>query len=182
MASGLDTTKMLGIAGATGLALSIGAVSNHLADILKQRYLKLNEPTWSIQGEAKMWGQNGGTARYVKGQDVLTDSMYKIPAKFVENQVLDFGQKAVDAPGKMYNRYKVNKGFEQIRNDPSVQAMGEAKARALYGQVAKLSPDIMRKAPSAALPAIQNALLTDSAGLRADYVYSMTKAQQALQG
>lgn len=170
----------LALGGATAGALALGALSNHVIDIMKQRYLKLNSPTWEIQGEAKKWGQNGGTARYVKGQEVLTDKMYEIPAELIKNQVLDRGQKALDMPGKMYDRYKINKNFEQIRTDPSVQAMGEAKARAMYSQVAKISPDIIRKAPSAALPAIQNALLTDSAGLRADYVYNMARAQQAI--
>ena len=83
-------------------------------------------------------------------------------------------------PGKAYDQYKLSKKFDLIKNDPSVQAMGEAKARALYSQVGKIAPDLVRKAPSAVLPAIQNALLTDSTGLRADYVYNMARAQQSL--
>lgn len=164
-----------------GSALAGAFIVKELADYFKKRWLAINEPSWKAQGEAKMWGQQGGAKRYALGQETFTKALFEAPADLAKERFISLGNKILDMPGDAYDRYKVAKKFDEIKNDPSVQAMGEAKARALYNQVARLSPDVVRKAPGSVLPAIQNALLTDSTGLRADYIYSMTKAHQALQ-
>ena len=174
--AGAATTLLGGLGGAA----AIYALSNNIFDLAKQRWLALNKPTWNAQGEAKAWAQNGGTRRYVMGQEKINEAMFDTPIDLVKNRVTDLGNSLFDMPGKAYDQYKLSKKFDLIKNDPSVQAMGEAKARALYSQVGKIAPDLVRKAPSAVLPAIQNALLTDSTGLRADYVYNMARAQQSL--
>lgn len=172
----------IAIGGAAAAALAAGAVINNAAKLFTDRYKALNMPTWEMQGQAKMWGQNGGTARYVRGQEALTKGMYEMPYELIKDRFITRGNQILDLPGAAYDRYKLGQKFEAIRNDPSVQAMGEAKARDLYMQVGKLAPDLVRKAPATAIPAIQNAILTDSAGLRADYVYNMARAQQAING
>lgn len=177
MAGSITPVQLGGAALAT---LAGAALVNQGADYLKKRFLALNTPTWEMQGQAKMWGKDGGTVRYVRGQEALTKGMYEMPYELVKQRFLDQGNKILDLPEDAYKKYKLNQKFNEIKNDPSVQAMGQAKARALYSQVAKLAPDVIRKAPSAAIPAMQNAILTDSSGLRADYVYNMTRAQQSL--
>lgn len=169
------------IGGIGAAALASALVAREIADFAKQRWLAINKPSWEAQGQAKMWGQEGGAKRYALGQETFTKALFEAPADLMKDRFTSLGNKVLDMPGEAYNRYKVAKKFDEIKNDPSVQAMGEAKARALYKQVSSLAPDIVRKAPSSVLPAIQNALLTDSTGLRADYIYSMTKAHQALQ-
>ncbi len=171
------TATLLG--GLGGAAVLYG-LTNNVFDLAKKRWLALNTPTWEAQGQAKAWAQNGGTKRYVLGQEKLNDALFSTPIDLMKNRVTDMGNALLDMPGKAYDQYKLSKKFDAIKNDPSVQAMGEAKAKALYSQIGKIAPDLVRKAPSSVIPALQNALMTDSAGLRADYIYNMARAQQSL--
>lgn len=170
----------LGLGGGLAGAAAIYALANNAADFAKQRWMALNMPTWRAQGEAKAWGKNGGTLRYVKGQEKLTDALFDAPLDLAKDRFTAAGNAVLDMPGDAYKQYKLSKKFDAIKNDPSVQAMGEARARELYKQIGKVSPDLVRKAPSAVIPAIQNALMTDSTGLRADYIYNMARAEQSL--
>ena len=150
------------------------------SDYFKQRFLALNKPSWEMQGLVNLYGDQGGSVRYVKGQEALIKGMYEIPYDIVKSRVTSAVDSVLDAPGDMYKKYKLDNAFDKIKNDPSVRAMGVAKARDMFREVGGIAPDIVRKAPNSVVPAIQNAIMTDSSGLRPDFVQNLTKAQSSL--
>jgi len=176
--AGVGQVLGLGALGIGGLATAAAALQG--TDYLKQRFIALNKPSWEIQGQGRMYGDQGGTVRYVKGQEALVKGMYEIPYDIVKNRVTSAVGSVLDAPGDMYKSYKLESAFDKIRNDPSVRAMGVSKARDMFREVGGIAPDIVRKAPNSVVPAIQNAIMTDSSGLRPDFVQNLTKAQSSL--
>lgn len=170
----------LGLAGAAGALALVGSAAYHGFDLAKQRFLSMYRPSWETMGEAKKYGEQGGTVRYVKGQETLVKGMYEIPYDIARERAGMIASSVLDTPGKMYNKYKISKAFDKIKGDPSIRAMGVDRARQMFLEVGELAPEIVRKAPSTVVPAIQNAILTDSTGLRPDFVYNITKADQAM--
>lgn len=165
------------LAGAAGALALLGVTAHHTLDYLKGRFTALNKPSWEMQGQARMYGDQGGTVRYVKGQESLVKGMFEIPYDIVKTRATAIADSFLDQPGKTYDKYRVAEAFEKIRNDPSVQAMGVAQARDMFMDIGKLAPDVVRKAPGTVVPAIQNAIMTDSTGLRPDYIQAITRAQ-----
>lgn len=165
--------------GGMGLALAQSVTSN-VADAFRQRFISLNKPSWEEHGVARLYGRHGGTVRYVRGQQRLVDAMFDIPYKYAETRIPGLVDRAVVEPfSKTYKDYKVQSAFNKIKQDPSVQAMGQARARQMFTELGNISPTIVRKAPHTVVPAIQTALVSDSLGIRPDFAQSMTKAEES---
>ena len=166
-----------GLAGAAGVLAIGGTLAHHGFGFLRDRFTSLHKPSWEMQGQARMFGDQGGTARYVRGQEALLKGMYDIPYDIVKNRATMIADSVLDRPGKMYNKHKLTQAFDKIKDDPSVRAMGVNRARDMYMDIGSLAPDVVRRAPGAVIPAIQNAIMTDSIGLRPDFVSSIGQAQ-----
>lgn len=174
--------KFLGGAGLTalvggGIALT-GA--NALFDILKTRYNALNRPTWDAQGQAKLFGENADTYSFVKGREMLYKGMYEIPFNVVNKEAAEFVDDAEALGSKLMTDYKLNQNFQRLTSSPEVQALGQAKARMLYDQMASLAPNVIRKAPTTALSAMQSAIAADSLALRPELIYNLARAESSL--
>lgn len=168
--------------GAGSLALGGAAVAGFdaLFEILKSRYMALNKPTWDAQGQARLFGENADTYSFVKGQEALYKGMYDIPYKIVEKESQEFVDDAQRLMYKNWEQYKLNDNFQKILGAPEVQALGQQKARALYDQLGKLAPDVIRKSPNVALSVMQSAIASDSMALRPEVVYNLARAQGSL--
>ena len=173
--------NLLGIAAGS---LALGGASyaglSALADILRTRYLALNKPTWDMQGQARLFGENADTYSYVKGQETLYKGMYDIPYAIAEKESKEFVDDAESMAYNNWRNYKIRNNFGQLVNSPEVQALGQEKARQLYMQMGKLVPDVIRKAPNVALSVMQSAIASDSQALRPEVVYNLARAQGAL--
>lgn len=165
--------------GGMGLALAQSVASN-VTDALRQRFVALNKPSWEEHGRARLYGRHGGTVRYVRGQQRLVDAMFDIPYKYAETRIPGLVDRAVVDPiSGAHQDYRVRRAFDQIKDDPSVRAMGAARARKMFEEIGAVSPTIVRKAPHTVVPAIQTALVSDSLGIRPDFAQSMTKAEES---
>lgn len=164
-----------------GLGVAVAhSFSSSIAEALKRRFLALHSPTWEEQGRARLYGRHGGTVRYVRGQQRLVDAMFDIPYKYAETRVPGIVDRAVVDPiSGAHQDYRVRRAFDQIKDDPSVRAMGAARARKMFEEIGAVSPTIVRKAPHTVVPAIQTALVSDSLGIRPDFAQSMTKAEES---
>ena len=167
----------LGLAGAAGTMAVLGTAAHHGFGFLRDRFTAMRRPSWDIMGQARAFGDHGGSMRYVRGQEALLKGMYEIPYDIVKNRATMIADSVLDRPGKMYNKYKLNQAFDKIKDDPSVRAMGVNRARDMYMDIGALAPDVVRKAPGTVIPAVQNAIMTDSIGLRPDFVSGIGKAQ-----
>lgn len=157
-------------------ALAIGSAAGHIGDVFKQRYLALNEPSWKMQGEAKMYGAQGGTVAYVKGRETLYKGMFDIPYDVVKDRVQNTANSILDIPGKAVDRYRAEQAFDAIKDDPAVITLGKDKARILFREASAFAPDITRKAPHSVLPMIQSTLMTDSMSIRPEMVLNLARA------
>ena len=168
----------LTMAGAGMLAL--GSAANHFSDVIKQRYLALNKPSWEMQGAAKMYGTQGGTVAYVKGRETMYKGMFDIPYNVVKDRVEGTANALLDIPGKAVDRYRQEQAFNVIKDDPAVVSLGKAKARTLFQEAASFAPDITRNAPHTVLPIIQSTLMTDSMSIRPEMALNLARADSEL--
>lgn len=173
--------NLLGVA-AGSLAIGGAAYAglDALFDILRTRYLALNKPTWDAQGQARLFGENGDTYSYIKGQEALYKGMYDIPYSIAEKESKEFVDNAEKLMYDNWRNYKIDKNFQKLVGSPEVQALGQEKARAIYDQLGKLSPTVIRKAPNVALSVMQSAIASDSMALRPEVAYNLARAEGSL--
>jgi len=169
-------TILLGGAGVAAASSATGTIGR----LLENRFLALNRPTWEQQGQAKLYGQHGGTARYVRGQETLLKGMFDLPYDVIKQKAPGVVDRVLDAPKEMYDRYRLNKVFDEITDDPNVQELGRAKAKRMFKELSRIAPETLRKAPHTAVPAIQTAVMTQSMGLRPDYIMPLARTEKSM--
>jgi hypothetical protein len=176
----VETLLKRGLIGAGALAVALPVMDMGL-DIMKERFKTIRKPSWEAMGQARMYGQHIGDVRYARGQEQLLKGMFDLPYDIFAERAQSLGGGLMDTPGNLYKKYQREGKFDELVNDPNVQAIGVDNARRIYREVAELAPDVIRKAPHAALPAIQNALVTQSEALDPMYVKNLVDAQFRLQ-
>lgn len=172
--------------GAGGL-LGFGLLDNILeevvdgtADIAKTRYKALNDPAWKEMGKARLYGDYDDIARYTRAKEMLYNATYDKPLNLVFDQLGGALDKVQSNYAKQFKQGDIEKAFSTLKGTPEVSALGEAKAKMLYEQVAKIAPDVVSKAPGTALSVLQSAVASDSTALRPDMIYNLARAQDAL--
>jgi len=180
---GVDLDKLLkfGLVGGATLGVAIPVLGTGL-DLLKDRFKKIYGPSWDAMGQARMYGNHAGDLRYAGMQEQVLKGMTELPYNIVSNQAEKMGEELFSMPSNLYRKYKREQNFDQLVNDLNVQAMGVDEARDVYREVSRLAPEVIRRAPHAALPAIQNTLVTGSRSIDPMYVKNLVDAQFRLTG
>lgn len=167
----------LGLVTALGTSAILTAGANHAFNLAEKRFLALRSPSWELQGQAKKYGNLADTARYVKGQETLLNGMFDLPYEMAKQTATKLPEAIMSSYTKGLNKREMAENFQTILNDPSVQSLGEEKAKSIYEEIGSVVPNTLRKAPSVAIPAIQNSLMTGSQALRPDYLASLAKVE-----
>lgn len=165
--------------GATALnALEAGA--EDVSDVIKKRYLAMNDPTWAAMGQAQLYGQNDPLQQFIKQREAIYKLKYDMPVDLA-------GQAAGGLMGELGSGLKgmltgggQSAAFNSISQTPQVQALGRAKAQQIFDQVAALAPNVVTKAPGVALSVMDSAIASGSTALRPELASSLTQAAEKL--